>query len=165
MLTLNRKGQGLTEYGIILLLLVIIGLGVYSTNTGIKQNISSMYENTAANLEDIIGYDTGKNISSKLTKDGTIIILHETKLSYKGNTIYWYTTSAGIKQYTTGSTADAAVSALNYMNYADYPNATFYFQTNNTGKYYAISANGTSIRRYTGDTTFMNGQDFASKNT
>ena len=59
---LNKKGQGLTEYGIILLLILLVG-GFVWFNTDIKDSSSSMYSTISSKLKSIIGlqennYDT-----------------------------------------------------------------------------------------------------------
>lgn len=49
---LGEKGQGLTEYAIILLLVVIIGMIVWF-NFGIKDQISTIYSKIGTDLKSI----------------------------------------------------------------------------------------------------------------
>ena len=49
---INRKGQGLTEYGIILLLVLLIGSFVYFT-TDIKGQLSALYGKAGYKMEEI----------------------------------------------------------------------------------------------------------------
>jgi hypothetical protein len=99
---LNRRGQGLTEYGIILLLVVLIGGAVWS-GFDIKASLSTIYSTISSDLQSIAGgktavagnYDTGN------TKTISGTVLHETSLSLRKKTIYWYVDSNGTKQYTT----------------------------------------------------------------
>lgn len=46
---MGEKGQGLTEYAIILLLVVIIGLLIY-TQSGLKGQIQGLYSTIGTNL-------------------------------------------------------------------------------------------------------------------
>lgn len=97
---MNKKGQGLTEYGIILLLVVLIG-GLVWFNSDIKGQLSTIYATISSDLKSIAGdeksqaenYDTG---NTKII-DG--VLMHETSLSLDGKTIYWYEKN-GLKQYT-----------------------------------------------------------------
>lgn len=97
---MNKKGQGLTEYGIILLLVVLIG-GVVWFHSDIKGQLSTIYATISSDLKSIAGdeksqaenYDTGNTT----TISG--ILLHETSLTLKGKTVYWYEKN-GVKQYT-----------------------------------------------------------------
>lgn len=99
-ITMNKKGQGLTEYGIILLLVVLIG-GIVWFHSDIKGQLSTIYATIASDLKSIAGgeksqaenYDTGHT-----TTIGDVL-LHETSLTLKDKTIYWYEKD-GVKQYT-----------------------------------------------------------------
>lgn len=51
---LNRKGQGLTEYGIILLLVLLIGMGVFYSFS-IKGQVSALYNQAEYKLSEISG--------------------------------------------------------------------------------------------------------------
>jgi Flp pilus assembly pilin Flp len=59
----GKKGQGLTEYAIVLLLVVLIGVTIWST-TGIKASLSSMYTNINTGVS---------NINSAATSTGMTI--------------------------------------------------------------------------------------------
>ena len=96
-----------------------------------------------------------KNATTGKNED---MVFHETKLSF-GSTIYWYENAVG-KQYTTSKT----VQALTYINMynSKSPNQNTYFKGDN-GNYYVMSSNGSNLRRYTGDTSFMNGAEFVQQ--
>ena len=53
----GKKGQGLTEYAIILLLVVLIGVTIYTTN-GLQDKISGIYSAVGTNLDTFKGSTT-----------------------------------------------------------------------------------------------------------
>lgn len=49
---LGKKGQGLTEYAIVLLLVVLVGAVIWGTS-GIKESLDTMYTNINTTLSSI----------------------------------------------------------------------------------------------------------------
>ena len=163
----RQKGQGLTEYGVILLLICTVGVMIY-TGFNIKGSIKALYStvnNNLVSVTDSLGYDTGNTITL-MTKDKngkyTIPVqLHETKLSFEGKTINWYTSGDNtIKRYVYSSDKDGILNQNNWLNYNE--SATYYFKGDD-GKYYTINTDGSSLHQYTGDVSFMNGSDYNVK--
>ena len=161
---LNRKGQGLTEYGIILLLIVFIGGAVWS-QFSIKDNLSTIYSTITTDLHSIAGettalenYDTGKI-------DG---IFHQTSLSLGGKTIWWYTKN-NVKQYTTNGLgfsplrvnpgsegAKFSPGTKQYMNLAGDHLYVFFRSTD--GNIYKMSSDGkesNTLTKFTGTLPYI----------
>lgn len=133
---INNKGQGLTEYGIILLLVLLVGCGVWF-NYDVKGNISTMYSAISMNLKSIADNETTENYDTGVTKKIGTTTLHKTSLSIFGTPIYWYIPESGfrkgIKQYTY-TNLDPNDMTVNKAS-AGY----------NPGKYQYISADGSSL--------------------
>lgn len=166
---LSQKAQGLTEYGIILLLVVSLGLGVY-TSFNLKGNISSLYNQISAQLIELLGYDTGEtlNITYKSNEKKKITVtLHKTRLIWNGAPLYWYMNTDSknktTKLYTNntnppgGSNGNLFTSSIN-----GFTSETIYFKTDN-GAYYSLSADGSQLALYTGDTSFMGSANLGVK--
>ena len=163
MLLRNQKGQGLTEYGIILLLICALGLAVYNY-FNIKDNLQAIYGTVATDLDRIAGFDTGEVIyvpvKNATTGKTDNVAFHATRLAFEGKTIYWFQDSnSSTKQYTNDGTS---INSAGWMNYATSPKSTFYFKGDD-GNYYSVSANGSDLERYTGDVSFMGGSDYGTK--
>ena len=79
-LMLNRKGQGLTEYGIILLLILGVGLGIWSS-LGIEDQDKSMFSTIYTKLQSIID-----NVSTKAAQ--TFDLEDEQKQPNRGKPSY-----------------------------------------------------------------------------
>jgi Flp pilus assembly pilin Flp len=99
---LNRKGQGLTEYGIILLLVVLVGTGIWFSGV-FGNDVQGMYSTIGSKLNSIAGDDSGIYDTGEIgkLKDGTVF--HVTSLSHvaysKTVEVAWYLDSAGHKTY------------------------------------------------------------------
>ena len=99
---MNKRGQGLTEYGIILLLVLMIGCVVWF-HYDVRSQLGTIYSTISSDLKSIAGDDQSQEENYDTGKTDTIgtTLLHETSLSLKGKTIWWYVTPKGVKQYTT----------------------------------------------------------------
>ena len=132
-LTLNPKGQGLTEYGIILLLILGVGMGVYF-GSGYKGDLKNMYETIAEDLNEIIGdtYDTGetskkygvwewghRGIAYDSDSQGKYYLFHKTSVSYKDDKkigeVWWFINGAGYKEYKVDENNDGSSGMLQYI--------------------------------------------------
>lgn len=131
----NKKGQGLTEYGIILLLVLGVGLSVYF-GTGIKAQVGDMYSTVSSDLRSIIDdvtpysddletyimtKDTHGSVGSRtfhktslsaadLFYDGTKDTINSGKA--KDNSIWWFINSSGYKEYKVGKANDYGTGML-----------------------------------------------------
>lgn len=104
---LNRKGQGLTEYGIILLLILGVGMGVWFSS-GIEDQDRSMLSTIHTKLQSIIDGVSNKvaqtfDLEDKLTQSNRGKPSYKTSLSFSMNGVkydilYRYETSGGIKR-------------------------------------------------------------------
>lgn len=96
---LNRKGQGLTEYSIILLLVVLIGSGVWF-GFGMRDSETSMYSTIAAKLKSIAGgtenYDTDE---TKLIDKTLVHFTSLTLANASHDRVMWYEDSKGQRVY------------------------------------------------------------------
>ena len=126
-LTLDRKGQGLTEYGIILLLILCVGLGIWF-GWDIKSKVNNLYSAVSTDLESIIDdvadayNDSVETYILKTDKFGHNIgsfTYHKTSvsaadLSYDGSkdsqnngdandhSVWWFINGSGYKEYKVG---------------------------------------------------------------
>lgn len=82
----GHKGQGMTEYAVILVLVVIVGVGVHESS-GVSGAIDFLYGAIVSKLSATVGYDTDKTFTIK--NRGTTETWHETILSYSGGTSYF----------------------------------------------------------------------------
>lgn len=164
---LSKKGQGLTEYGIILLIICTLGVGIYNASS-IKDNLNTMYGTIVASLVDIAGYDTGETLTvSYTTREGKTanVILHKTRLSYQDKPLYYYnmltSKNENIRHYTnsTTGTGQGNIFSKTLNGWGDQP---VYFKAS-SGAYYSITPDGSSLTRYTGDTSFMQGKEIGYK--
>lgn len=104
---LNRKGQGLTEYGIILLLILGVGIGIWSSS-GIENQDSSMLSTIHTKLQSIIDGVSNKvaqtfDLEDKLTQSNRGKPSYKTSLSFSMNGVkydilYRYETSNNKKR-------------------------------------------------------------------
>jgi len=147
----GHNGQGMTEYAVILALIVSMGVGMYESS-GFSSAVDSLYGTIAVKLSTAVGYDTGKTFTT--TNGATTEIWHETTLSYPGTTagkdytIYWFINSDGNKEYKVGMSSRGAGNSLQA-----YSGGTSYFKASD-GNIYQIVENGgnTTIELYTGST-------------
>jgi hypothetical protein len=146
---LNKKGQGITEYGIILLFVVLLGASeYYSGNIG--QNISLLYSAASDHLYSIVNgpktdYDTGITFT-----DSQSNVWHQTSLTYqtmngindptKDYRVYWFINDGGKgnKEYKVGMSARGGDNSLQA-----YLGGTSYFEDTN-GNYYMLVESGGS---------------------
>ena len=146
---LNKKGQGITEYGITLLFVALLGVSeYYSGNIG--QNISSLYSAASTRLHSIVNgpktdYDTGITFT-----DSQGNVWHQTSLIYqtmdgaddptKDYRVYWFINDGGKgnKEYKVGMSARGGGNSLQA-----YLGGTSYFEDTD-GKYYKLVENGGS---------------------
>lgn len=166
---LNRKGQGLTEYGIILLLIVFIGGAVWS-QFSIKDNLSTIYSTITTDLHSIAGETTAlENYDTGNTKTINGITFHETSLALKGGTIYWYTKTNGMKQYTNNLAVSNPLNVkfldkstkfvpgtYQYMNLAEDHLYVFFRSTD--GNIYKMSSDGkesNTLTKFTGTLPYI----------
>lgn len=123
---LNRKGQGLTEYGIILLLILGIGTAVWF-HWNIKDSLGTIYSTIGLDVKSIAGEASGyvddlETFSFSKKYDGSnigrTIVFHKTSLSFAGQgydgskdqnndnaddqSIWWFINHAGYKEYKVG---------------------------------------------------------------
>jgi len=125
---LNRKGQGLTEYGIILLLILGIGTAVWF-HWNIKDSLGTIYSTIGSDVKSIAGeaYGYVDDLESVVVKrnwdnKGNIykgpLTFHKTSLSFAGKgyngskdinngnpddtSIWWFINSSGYKEYKVG---------------------------------------------------------------
>lgn len=138
-LTLNHKGQGLTEYGIILLLILGVGMGVYF-GSGYKGDLGEMYDNVYVQLNRIVngGYDTGDEpYVQTYGKNGSKVFkgpykFHKTVLNYDGagydgtkdkynkgqtndTSIWWFINGDGYKEYKVGKANSYSEGMLQWV--------------------------------------------------
>lgn len=140
-LMLNQRGQGLSEYGIILLLILGVGMGVwfhgnardsleamYST---IGTDLKSIISGTSAYEDDIETYTVYKRANGNKVGPFTF---HKTSLSYAGKgyngskdpnnglsddqTIWWFINHAGYKEYKVGKANIYGTGMLQEVPYA-----------------------------------------------
>ena len=175
---LNRKGQGLTEYGIILLLVVLIGSGVWFSG-GIGNNVQAMYSTIRSDLKSIIGEDDGSIYETGIIKnaftrngDGQYkkIDAHLTNIKINGHTLYWCEGGNGSKIYDfITDTKKSVAKNLRYPTDQHNPAGnirTIYFEDGSRGGFfkadngyiYQVSVSGTgenisdvSVVPYTGN--------------
>lgn len=125
-LKLNQKGQGLTEYGIILLLILGVGMGLWF-HWNPQESVGAMYSTIASDVRSIVGEASGYEDdleTFELTKarqgNGTLgpFTFHKTSLSFAGQgyngskdqnngnandqSIWWFINSSGYKEYKVG---------------------------------------------------------------
>lgn len=137
----NKKGQGLTEYGIILLLILGVGLGVYY-GFNIKAQVGDMYSTVSSDLrsiiDDITPYsDDVETYIMKQHKNKNKVgpfTFHKTSLSaadlfYDGttdsinngqandNSIWWFINSSGYKEYKVGKSNAYGTGMLQEVPY------------------------------------------------
>ena len=84
----NQKGQGLTEYGIILLFIMLVGVLAWSVP--LRGNLNTMYSSIYTKLQSIMGTDTSQDVEEVYTQiiDGQTV--HFTSLTYNGYTLAWH---------------------------------------------------------------------------
>lgn len=98
---LNRKGQGLTEYGIILLLIVLMGSLIWFHND-VKGQLSTMYAAIGSNLKSVANGEATENYDTDETMTIAKTLVHFTSLTEAGNSqhrIAWFTDSSGQRVY------------------------------------------------------------------
>ena len=99
---LNRKGQGLTEYALILLLVVMIGCLVWF-HADIKEQISTIYAAIETDLKSIAGDERGNYDTDETTRVAKTLV-HFTTLSEvgpKGGSlrVAWFIDGSGQRVY------------------------------------------------------------------
>lgn len=148
---ITRKGQGLTEYGIILLLILLVGMGVWF-NFDLRGNIGSLYSTIFSDLSSIAGrtsktgseYDMGQAFIVALNDIDSnhvrTVTLQSTSLTSNiwgaGWGVYWYTEDNGTKTYISSpykanvSTDQNGVIANQFKlnNYDSSGSDTYYFR-------------------------------------
>ena len=132
---MNRKGQGLTEYGIILLLILGVGIGIYFGD-GFNDSVNSMYNTIEEKLDGIISstFDTGtvskkhgvwdynhRGVAYDKDNQGKYYLFHQTSVSYvdsktnKATEVWWFINGAGYKEYKVGENNDGRNGMLQYI--------------------------------------------------
>jgi uncharacterized protein (UPF0333 family) len=171
---MNKKGQGLTEYGIMLLLIVLIGTGVWF-GFDMRSSEGAMYSTIASKLKSIAGTegdsavkDTGVTIQMHQSGNwSNMLIGHLTDVVINGATLYWYELN-GNRVYDTqrGNTDNSASywmadpnSGMKVgTNAIDFGDGTkgFYIRDDH-GTYYKVSmpidGGSQSVTTYTGAIT------------
>ncbi|MGE1062914.1 hypothetical protein NXG27_09860 [Megasphaera paucivorans] len=105
---INRKGQGLVEYGLILLIVLSIGTGIYTVYQ-LKGSEHRIYSAITEKLQSILGvgdvFDTGETFTIMESDPLGIkpVTGHKTNLTVGKDTaytVYWYESRYGQKVYT-----------------------------------------------------------------
>ena len=102
MKTTSHKGQGLTVYGIILPLIVVVEGSIWF-HTDMKGQLSAIYGAITSNMKSIVGDEDyeEENYDTTIPHLDNDVVYYETTLHFNGNLIYWYTDpKTKIKQYT-----------------------------------------------------------------
>lgn len=99
---LNRKGQGLTEYGIILLLVLMIG-GLVWFHSDVKGQLSTIYAAIETDLKSIADDKATENYDTNETTTVAGTLVHFTSLSVVGQQqnyrVAWFLDSSGQRVY------------------------------------------------------------------
>ena len=141
---LNRKGQGLTEYGIILLLVVLIGTGVWF-NTDFNSQDKSMYSTISLKLQSIIDDVTGTIAKTFDTND---VVFQKTRKSDS------YATT--LKMTINGKVYDILWRYENMKNMGTDKNKNFVPTADTTKVYYlALDDASSEYQVYWGSTGLM----------
>ena len=129
---LHQKGQGLTEYGIILLLVVLLGTGVWF-GSGVNSQDKSMYSTVALKLQSIIDDVSGKVAKTFDTND---VVYQKTRASSS------YATT--LKATINGKLYDILWRYEGMKNLGTKSNPNFVFDPVNTRKVYYLALDNAS---------------------
>ena len=111
---LNQRGQALWEYGIILLLILGVGMGVWFHGKA-RDSLEDIYSTIGMDLKSIISGTSAYEDDIETYKSGSFTF-HKTSLSYaetgyaaskntdNDQSIWWFINSSGYKEYKVGKT-------------------------------------------------------------
>lgn len=149
------KGQGIIEYGIILMLIVCVGVCVYSL-LRIQNNMETMYAQIESNLGSIASNNTTYDTGRIFTQNG--IVWHQTSLTYTrpensssgmyGNTnrtndftVYWRLNDNNTREYRVGMEVHDADKKTNSLMPKS-GNISYFYTTSDN--YYKITTSDTN---------------------
>ena len=148
----SQKGQGLTEYGIILLLILLVGASVYFS--GLKDQISGMYERSGYQMSEIAN-NTALDMNNPSGTLDTLLKAYSQALRTNKR--------ATVTNTMAGDYLDqAAINLGNNLikDFATNPDVSYkaYYNTTDNGKTYTVLA---SVVLYDSSTGMGNDDDVA----